>query len=210
MSINYYLRKSNLKGNKGGYTAGVLSNIKVEYDELIDKMIERGLTVNRGDIIRVLGHFQEMLEILLSEGAIVRTPFANFSSSICGSFDGLDDSFHPERHKLIPIINPGIRLRKFYKYNIETIKHEKSEIRPELTEYTDYDSGECHSKITPGGLTTIKGHNLSYNSENNEDGIYYIAEDGSELKVEIIARNNPSYLQLKHQNLLIQDPTRLR
>ena len=52
MSINYYVRESNFRGNKGGCTARVFSNIKVDYDELIDKMIERGLTVNRGDIIR--------------------------------------------------------------------------------------------------------------------------------------------------------------
>ena len=83
------------------------------------------------------------------------------------------------------------------------MKQEKSDIRPELTEYTDYDSGECRSIITPGGIATIKGHYLRYDPENNEDGIYYIAEDGSELKVEVIAHNKPSFLLYKTPESLV-------
>jgi len=194
MPINYFLQENNLRGNTNSYMAHVFSDRKVDYDELIEKMIDLGLKINHGDIIRVLGYFQGVIETLLSEGAIVKTPFANFSTSIRDSFDDPFDTFNPKRHKLISIINPGIKLRRYYKNNIQTIKHEKPEIRPELVEYIDHESDENSSQITCKGITTVKGRNLRFNADNKEEGIYYISEDGSEMKVEIIAQNNPSYL----------------
>jgi hypothetical protein len=194
MPIVYNLRENKLTPEEGDYMAHVLSTRQVDLEEVISRMIERGSTVTKADILSVMEDFQGALESMLSEGVNVNTPFANFSSSIRGVFDGATDSYDQTRHQIMSILQPGKRIRAFYRSGISTQKEEAQTKEPNPVDYIDNNSGERNSVITPGGMATLIGNRLSYDPEDAQQGVFYVNGDGSEIRVEIIGQNKPSQL----------------
>lgn len=132
MSIRYYLRENKLTQEDNDYMAYVLSSRQADLDDVIGKMIERGSTVTKADILSVMSDFQGTLQGLLQDGANVITPFANFSASIRGVFNGAADSFDPSRHQISVNINAGVELRNFFREHISSQKEESKFIGPIL------------------------------------------------------------------------------
>jgi hypothetical protein len=194
MPINYYLRENKLTQEEGDYMANVRSSRQVDLEDVIKRMGERGSTVTKADILSVMEDFEGALESLLAEGANVTTPFANFSTSIRGVFDGATDSFDPSRHQITLIVHPGKNVRAYFKQNVSPQKEEKADKGPNLIDFVDNNSGEHNSILTPGGLGTLIGNRLSYDPEDQNQGVFFIAEDGAETQVAIIGQNKPSML----------------
>ena len=194
MPVSYVLRENLLTADPNDYVAGVISNQSVELESLIDRMIERGSTVTRADIFSVMEDLQGAIQGYLQEGSSITTPFANFTSSIRGVFNGSTDAFESGRHAVVPVVNPGARLRDFYRTGIPVNKQEKSTKNPVLLEYLDHNSGERNSIVSPGGIASIKGYRLNFDRADINQGIFFIAQDGSETRVENLGHNKPSQL----------------
>jgi hypothetical protein len=194
MPITYNLRDNKLTVEENDYMAHVISSRQVELDEVIERMMERGSTVTKADILSVMEDFQSSLEGLLSEGVNVKTPFANFSTSIKGVFNGATDSFDKTRHQIMSNLNPGKRLRAFYRNGIPTQKDEAITKEPKPVDYIDNNSGERNTIITPGGMATLIGNRLNFDPADAAQGVFYIGADGTEVRVEIVGQNKPSQL----------------
>ncbi|MCK4561096.1 MAG: DUF4469 domain-containing protein [Calditrichia bacterium] len=119
---------------------------------------------------------------MLNEGYNVNTPFANFRSGIKGVFMGNTDVFDTSRHQVRPRISSGKRLRDYYRTRIETTKLESAQKNPNLMEFIDHTSKEKDSIATPGWLATLTGHRLKYDPEDDNQGLFFIAEDDTATK----------------------------
>lgn len=71
MSIHYSLRPNHLTDDPNDHMASVSPLRTAELEDVIQRMIERGSTVTRPDIISVFADFQRSLEDLLAEGSNV-------------------------------------------------------------------------------------------------------------------------------------------
>lgn len=111
MPVNYYLRSNELTKDEDDHIAVVKSRDHADLNHLVERILEGGSSLARGDVIGVMEEFQRALIALLSEGYSVATLFAVFSSSIRGVFNGVSDTFDPARHNLVPNVNPGKRLK---------------------------------------------------------------------------------------------------
>ena len=194
MAIRYYLRENKLTQEENDYMAYVISARQAGMDEVIDRMIERGSTVTEADILSVMSDFQGAIQSLMQEGANVTTPFANFSTSIRGVFLGATDNYDPTRHHISTNLQPGNELRRFMKGNVTAQKEEGRFTGPKPLQFIDSNSGENNSIVTAGGLGILVGNRLSFDPADPEQGIYFIAEDGTQVKVEVIGHNRPSNL----------------
>ena len=194
MSIQYYVRENNLKKDKREYRATVVHNNTVDMDQVIDRIINQGTTVNVPDILGVFANFQMAIQHFLEEGFSVKTPFANFSTSIKGTFSEFSDDFDPKKHKIVGVVNPGKELRKFYKKRHKTQKVKRKSHVPNPSDFTDVVSGEKNKVITPNGMAKIIGHYLKYDQDDPKQGIFFKHENRQEYRVSIIGQNKPSTL----------------
>ena len=194
MSIKYYLRHNNLKKDKKEYRASVVHRDHIVMEKVIDRMLQRGSTVTKGDIIAVFENFKRTIENYLQEGCTVKTPFANFSSSIKGSFTGVNDVFDKGRHKVVPVVNAGRELHAHYREGIPTQKVEPTTNQPNPSTYTDINSGQIDKMITPDGMAKIWGSRLKFDINDPSQGIFFTDADGREYRASLIGENSPSKL----------------
>ena len=66
--------------------------------------------------------------------------------------------------------------------------------RPNPVEFTDVNTGERDSLLTPGGMAQVVGHRLKFDPADAAQGISFVAEDGAETKVDVVGRNKPADL----------------
>ncbi len=195
MPIRYVLLKNALSDDPDDYAARVISYDSVGLEEVIERMVQQGSTVTRADIVSVLEDFYTAIEGLLLNGVNVNTPLANFRLTIRGTFHGVGDSFDPDRHWLRVAITAGRRLRQAIRRKGRPVKDEMPpRFRPYPVTYTDLNSGERNHTLTPGGMGQIEGYRLKFDADDPLQGIFFIAEDGTETRVRVMGENWPGKL----------------
>lgn len=194
MAVNYYLRENRLGQNGRHYMANVISSSSVELSDLIEEMLRRGSTVTRADILSVLTEYHSVIEFFLQNGANVRTPLVNFSSSIGGIFDYPTDYFDPVRHMIRPVTNPGKQLQQYYRHRMSAHLVEPRQNIPQPEVFRDVVSGERNGCITPGGMAKLLGRRLKINGREDGAGIFFINDDQEERATTFIGQNYPSEL----------------
>ena len=192
--IHYTLFENNLTSDPTDYRATVQPVGRAELEDVIERIIQRGSTVSKSDILSVLEEYHHAIESLLLDGLNVVTPSANYSVSVRGVFNGQADRFDPSRHQVTATVNPGVRLRRAIRERAQVIKQEATRPTPNPLEFTDMNSGERNSLLTPGGIGQVVGHRLKFDPTDANQGIFLIAEDGSVTQVTVVARNMPSEL----------------
>jgi hypothetical protein len=164
-------------------------------EDVIARMVERDSTVTKADILSVMEDFEKVLESFISEGASVVLPFANYSTSIKGVFEGQDSTFDSAKHQITINVNPGKEINKTLTKQGLTVEKQETVIpQPNLTIFTDFNSGKKNSIITPAGMGQILGHRLKFDPAVDEDGIYFVKDDNTEIKVSVVGQNKPSVL----------------
>lgn len=194
MPINYVLQENHLTSDPNDYMAMVQPLSTVGEAQVIQRMIEQGSTVNRPDILASLEDYFSAVESLVLEGNNVNTPLANFGASIKGVFEGQGDGFDAARHHLRARVTPGARLRKTISARGSASKQETIKPRPNPQEFTDINTGERNSVLTPGGMAQILGHRLKFDPAETVQGIFFVASDGSDAKVDVVGGNKPAEL----------------
>jgi hypothetical protein len=194
MPINYVLFENNLTSDPDDYMALVQPTGTADLEAVIERMIQQGSTVVKADILSVLEDYHSAIENMVLEGMNVNTPSANFGASVKGVFEGQADGFDPSRHQLTATVSPGKRFRKAIKERGQATKQEAVKPMPNLLEYTDLNSGERNSVLTPGGMGQVVGHRLKFDPADANQGVFFVAEGGGATKVDVVGRNKPGDL----------------
>ncbi len=202
MTIAYVLFENNLTEAPNDYMAMVQPTGTAELENVIQRMIERGSTVTKADILSVLEDYYSAIESMALEGVNVNTPLANYGVSIKGIFNGADDSYDPSRHQVAGTVSPGKRYRKTIRERAQTSKREARKPAPNLVVYVDINSGERDSLLTLGGMGQIIGHRLKFDSTDPLQGIFLIGADGVEAKIATVGKNMPSELMFLIPSIL--------
>ena len=207
MPINYVLLENNLTSDPSDYMAAVQATRTAETDDIIARIIQQGSTVVKADILSVLEDYHTAIENMVLEGVNVNTPLANYSVSIKGVFNGPTDMFDPGRHQVVATTNPGKRFRRAVREHAQAVKGEALKPRPNPVEYTDVNSGERNSVLTPGGMGQLVGHRLKFDPAAAAQGIFFQAEGGAATKAAMVGRNKPGELMFMVPALAAGDYT---
>ena len=195
MAIQYIIRHNNLSNPSSPCFGRVIKTRTVTYEEVIKRMQQSGSTVTSADILSVMESFHSVLESYLVEGASVHTPHANFSSGISGLFTDKDDQFNRSRHRIIGSVNPGNRLRAFYKKTIFSTRKKRMEIkRPDLSSVTNQNPERSVNRARTGDMLKISGYRLGFDPQQESEGIFFIANNRQEIRVSIVGHNTPRSL----------------
>lgn len=194
MSTNYVLHENKLTSDPNDYMARVRPTGTADFDDIVSRIIERGSTVVKSDILSVLEDFNSAVESILLEGRNVNMPLANFKVAIKGTFNGLEDSYDSTRHKIVASASPGSRLKKTISDQMKVSKQESSKTEPTPQVFINHNTNERNSTVTPGGMGEIIGYRLKFDESDTQQGIFFIAEDGTETRAQIVGANQPSKL----------------
>ncbi|MDX1636774.1 MAG: DNA-binding domain-containing protein [Balneolaceae bacterium] len=193
MSIKYSLVPNHLTDDPNDHMAIVQDQPARTIDDIIDRMVERGSTVTRADILSVIEEYQAVVASFLEEGDRINTPLFRTSASISGVFEDPTDRFERGRHYVRLNVNPGPRIAEI----AETLSVEKvaaDRTQPVLEQFKDFGSDTLNETVTPGNAAEISGSHLKVDTGDDDQGIFFIAGDGTETKVETIMRNMPANL----------------
>ncbi len=186
MPIKYYLQPNPITPDPNDQSARVLPNASLSLDDIITRMMQRGTTVTEADARAVLNLFFEVVCDEVVNGNFINLPIANIRSGISGVFTSATDDFDPARHALRATLSPGTLLNEKMR-NARLEKTLQPLPSPVLLEFLNINTNTTNAVLTPGGIGQIIGEELKFNPNNPQEGIFFIATDGTETKVQIIA-----------------------
>lgn len=191
MGINFSLYKNNLSSEANQYRAVVQASGTMDYEQIVDLVVKQNSTVTRADVLAVLDNFFTVIEDALLLGFNVNTPGINGRVSIKGGFEGQNDGFVAGRNRVEASFTPGLRMRRAMQ-QAQVQKQEGSERLPRPLDYTDLNSGELNSQVTPGGMGQLTGYRLKFDPVDTAQGIFFV--NGSATRVSVVGKNGPSEL----------------
>ena len=189
--LKYYNVENQLTERPGDCTALTLNLGSLDKSAFIDRMLKRGTSVTSTDALAVMNAIEETAVDLILQGYTLNLPLMNTSFSISGVFDGPLDTFDGNRHKLNINLTKGVLLRDAEK----NVKLEKTSVpapMPQIQEVRDSVSRSVNEKLTARGVIELRGYNLKIDGDESSCGLWFVAENGTETKAEVIIENKPS------------------
>jgi len=196
MTIRYALFENKLMHATGNeFVAMVTASGTADFEAVAARMANMGTTVTKADILAVFADLSKATESLLADGFNVNFDgLCNFRCSVKGTFDGPTDSFDSSRHRLEVNASVGAHLRKTVINNAQITKTDTIIPAPTPAELVDTASGTVNDLLTVGNIATINGWRLKFAPDAGDEGIFLIADDGTEIKAASVATNKPAQL----------------
>jgi len=196
MPIHYALFENNVTSDPDDYAAVVQAIDSADLDALIRRMLDRGSTTTRADILAVMEDAIGACESLLLDG--MRVNFGGLVElfpRMRGIFTGATDTFDPARHTVDVGANPGIRVRQTVRDQATVTKDEAIKPSPNPLEYRDVGSDTTNDQVTPGNIGQLSGSRLKYDPAQADEGIFFLpTAGGAEIKVATVQKNKPAQL----------------
>jgi len=164
----------------------------LDKNALIARILKRGTTLTKTDILAVLNGLEEVIVDALLEGYTINLPLFNTSFSITGVFEGPADVFDPNRHKLHINLTKGVLLREAEK-NVTFEKTYSPTPLPTIQEIKDTMTGRVDEALSSnGGPVEVRGYNLRIEGDDPACGLWFVDDDGMEQKATVFIENKPS------------------
>lgn len=196
MPIRYTLHDNRLTPDPNDRYARVRPARTVGLPDVARRIADSGSTLTRVDVESVLSSLQDAIAALLTEGANVNLPFANFGTRIQGTFADDEDQFDGSRHAVLPRVSAGAELRRALRAGVPVEKAASERPAPSLLHFTDVNTGERDGTLTPGGIGAITGSRLAFDADDRDQGVFFVGET-DETRAEVVAQNTPSKLMVQ-------------
>ncbi len=194
MPIHYALFENNITSDPDDFAAIVQAVDSADLDRVVQRMIERGSTTTRADILAVLEDAIGTCESMLKDG--MRVNFGGLVElfpRMRGVFTSATDTYDPARHSLDVGANPGSRIRKAVRDDAKVVKEEAVKPAPNPIEFRDIGSDTTNNQLTPGNIGQLSGSRLKFDAAAADEGIYFVATPGGvETKVPTVQKNKPA------------------
>jgi hypothetical protein len=196
--MKYYLTEIKLT-DESNYSARVQVDVSHNLDGIINLILNRRNLVSRTDLVAVLNAFFESIQECIERGEGVNLPLFNLGYSISGVFDNDEDMFDEEQHRIKVNLNDGVLITQAIE-NIKPTKIDAIDTAPDIKYFKDLSSGTTNKILTPNSIFEITGKRLKLAGDDASVGLYFVAENGTETKVNLIAGN-------ANKKLIAQAPT---
>lgn len=193
MSLSYALHENKVSKGKTVYRALIKNRRKYGMDEIIQRMVDSHSGVTRSEALSCIELFMKEIENILGEGGVVSTPLFYAQCSVSGTFNGDEDRFFEDRHKIKIRMRPGKRINELTK-NIKAYRVKSSLPCPQITAFIEMRSGLKNSVIKPGSPAIIKGKRLEFDATDADQGVYFKSDKNKLYKCTDVFRNTFSHL----------------
>jgi hypothetical protein len=196
MSLKYTLVKSHLTEEEKYYPRFVDKKV-VSQENFIQKL-KKDTALEQHDLKNALEQLESSLLELMLEGDTVHTPVGIFTLVAKGSVEHTDQDFDPQEqdHGISIVYKPTPKM----KAGVEGLKSfEKVYVRepgPVIGRVysQEHEDGEAFSQ---GEVIKIRGDQLAVDKTQEDEGVWFVAEDGSETRALTILDNGARSLSFK-------------
>lgn len=193
MALRYGLVPNHLTDDPNDCMAVTTDNDTVNFEQIVERAIGKGSTVTKAEALSTVEEYEYAIVEAIKNGNNVITNLFKIFPSINGVFVDDEDGFDPARHSIKLNLNAGSRLKSIVD-DIELKKVTITSPQPTIQRFTDLKNNVVNETFTPGQIVSIKGSYLKFNEEDEQQGIFFIADDSSETKVTNVVKNKPSEL----------------
>ena len=165
--LKYALRENLLTAAPDDYMAQVTDSQVFTLEDVIDRMVKRGTTVTRTDLVAIMQLYTQECAFIVEEGGTLNTPLINTSMSIA------DDAFDKKRHTVNLNINAGTALKTAVG-KVKTIKTETASTDPYITSVLDKLNGSS-DEVKIGSVMEIIGSRLKFDPKDDEQGVFAVS-----------------------------------
>jgi hypothetical protein len=191
--MDYFLSDNHLTPDSEDQVA-IPANIRSYTDEdIIDRIMQRGTTLTRPDLLAAILAYREEHKFIVEEGNGFNTGLINAGPNILGKFNSVTDSYDHSRHQLRYGVNFSKDIREVVS-KVKMTKIQAPNMGPLIVAIKDSISGLTDGTLSAGGALDIAGSRLKVYPDLPDDGVYFIASDGTEYKVTTLIENKPSRL----------------
>jgi len=186
--IKFAIVKSKLVNNPTGYVGRVQPVGTVDFAGLVDRVADSQTSVAKSDVLGVLEDYHRIIEKLLRDGMNVLTPHVCYRAGIRGTFQDEGDGFDSTRHRIVPRVITGSRLRAALdKVAVELCEVYRPEPRPQT--YVDAATGQHNAAVTPGASGRLVGRRMQFDPTDSRQGIFFVDAAGGEARVASVGWN---------------------
>lgn len=193
MALRYGLVPNHLTDDPNDCMAITTDNDTVGVESIVEQMVGKGSTVTKAEALSVIEEYEYAIADAVQKGNNLNTGLFKIQPSISGVFINEEDGFDAARHAVKLNFNPGKRLIEA-SAKIDLKKVEIISPQPVLQQFINLKSNTINEDFTPGQVASIRGSLLKFDAEDAQQGIFFIADDGSETKVSNVIKNKPSEL----------------
>lgn len=190
--MKYYLKENQLT-EENNYAARVLTEESHDLDAIIRLMLEKRNVVSKTDITAVFTAFFQIVEECIQRGENINLPIFNLGYSITGVFDEDTDVFDPEKHHVNVNLTNGTQVKKAIE-QVKLTKVDSVQTDPVINSFIDIATQSKNDKLSKNSLFEVHGKRLKIAGEDPGIGLFFVAEDGTETKVSLIAENGQKKL----------------
>ena len=157
----------------------------IEFDRFLEIMSKGRTTLSQTDLAAAMQLYKEELQKQLSEGKTVKTPTGSFYLSAGGSLDSVDEAYLPD----VQTNNHEVRLHHKTEKDFE--QSVLAELRIVREEGPDLSSplvlcvqaaGSADEAVKAGGIVSIRGRRLRFDSKEATQGVFFVGESGAEAR----------------------------
>jgi len=162
--LKYSLTENLLTERNDDFSAQTYSVASLDKEAIIARILKKGTTLTRTDVLAVLNAFEETVADALLQGYSMTLPLFNTSFSISGVFESALDTFDGNRHKLNINLTKGILLRNAER-NVKFEKTNTPAPLPQIQEVKDSVSQTVNERLTARGVVEVRGYNLKIDGD---------------------------------------------
>jgi hypothetical protein len=130
---------------------------------------------------------------IVDEGNGFNTGLINAGPNILGKFNNVTDFYDSSRHKMRYNVNFSRSIQERVG-KVKMTKVQTPATGPVIAAIKDSVSGLTDGTLSVGGVLDIAGNRLKVYPEIPENGVYFIASDGTEYKTITLVENKPTRL----------------
>jgi hypothetical protein len=191
--MDYFLIDNYLTSDPNDQIA-IPTNIRSFGDEqIIDRIMQRGTTLTRPDLLAAIRAYQEEHGYIVEEGNGFNTGLITAGPGVLGKFNSVTDSYDHSRHRTHYSVNFSRTIQEKVA-KIKMNKVQTPNTGPVIAGIRDSLSGLTDGTLSAGGVLDISGSRLKVYPDLADDGVYFIDAAGKEYKATTLVENKPSRL----------------
>lgn len=188
----YSLRDNPLTEDPNDKLAALEDVKSLTKEEIIDRILKRGNTMTKTDLLAAINAYEEECAIITEEGNAINTPLFNTSLAIQGKFDNGDDVFDLRRHALKVNVAAGTVLKEAAG-KVKLTKVQGTASAPWITGVRDTlsDAEDRSGNLKAGSVIEVTGAKLKFDNADSEQGVFLVGGAG-EIRCTQVVENKPS------------------
>jgi hypothetical protein len=179
MALEYYIQQNPLTDDPDDFKAQVINSRYYSQDEIVDRILKKGCTLNRGALNEAFGLWLEAVAEILAEGDGIDTKAVIIHEGVKGVFRADGHSDNAEAHAIVhlgTVLAAALKqakLRRVAPPQTGTV----------IENITDMQTQAANRLLSPGGVVKVAGEKVKLAGDDPAVGLYFVnTADGTETK----------------------------